>query len=426
MRTQKAEKAKPNSKFENYFAYQEPVAELLKPRELAPLSGDAARVDGGRAGARDGRPARPHRGRRRGIRREEARRRRSGAGAPGRLFEAAACSAPGFRGRAAARARRAHRMRAHVVPSIETEVHKALRDVADDAAIEVFAENIRKLLLAAPFGPKAVLGVDPGLRTGLQARRRRRLGRVRRRERDAPRNTGRQGRRRADARRSGRQGRHPRGRRGQRHRRPRDRELRARGAPGRGPGAGPGRDGERGGRQRVQRQRGRARGVPRARRDGAWRDLHRPAAARSAGGAGEDRSQEHRRRPVPARRLAARAEEEPRRGRRLLREPGRRQPQHRLLSPAVPRLGHRAGAGARHRRAAREGWALSLARRAAGRAALLEARVRAGGRLPAHSGGRAPARQYRRPPRALPGRWSGWPCASGCRRQICWARASSW
>ncbi|HYN43158.1 MAG TPA: helix-hairpin-helix domain-containing protein, partial [Thermoanaerobaculia bacterium] len=46
------------------------------------------------------------------------------------------------------------------------EVHKALKDVADEAAIHVFAENVRKVLLAAPFGPKAVLGVDPGLRTG--------------------------------------------------------------------------------------------------------------------------------------------------------------------------------------------------------------------------------------------------------------------
>jgi hypothetical protein len=57
-------------------------------------------------------------------------------------------------------------LRAHVVPSIESEVHKALREVADQAAIEVFAENVRTLLLSAPFGPKAVLGVDPGLRTG--------------------------------------------------------------------------------------------------------------------------------------------------------------------------------------------------------------------------------------------------------------------
>jgi transcriptional accessory protein Tex/SPT6 len=33
-------------------------------------------------------------------------------------------------------------------------------------AIHVFAENVKKLLLASPFGPKAVLGVDPGIRTG--------------------------------------------------------------------------------------------------------------------------------------------------------------------------------------------------------------------------------------------------------------------
>ena len=53
-----------------------------------------------------------------------------------------------------------------MAPSIESEVHKALREVADAAAITVFADNVRKLLLAAPFGPKPVLGVDPGLRTG--------------------------------------------------------------------------------------------------------------------------------------------------------------------------------------------------------------------------------------------------------------------
>jgi protein Tex len=57
-------------------------------------------------------------------------------------------------------------LRVYVAPAIETELHKALRDIADAAAISVFAENVRKLLLAAPFGPKTVLGVDPGLRTG--------------------------------------------------------------------------------------------------------------------------------------------------------------------------------------------------------------------------------------------------------------------
>jgi protein Tex len=57
-------------------------------------------------------------------------------------------------------------LRVYVIPSIETEVHRALKDVADETAIKVFAENVSKLLLSAPFGPKAVLGVDPGIRTG--------------------------------------------------------------------------------------------------------------------------------------------------------------------------------------------------------------------------------------------------------------------
>ncbi len=54
----------------------------------------------------------------------------------------------------------------HVMPSITNEIHKKLKDAADLHAIEVFAENVRKILLASPFGAKCVLGVDPGLKTG--------------------------------------------------------------------------------------------------------------------------------------------------------------------------------------------------------------------------------------------------------------------
>ncbi|MGE3760408.1 MAG: Tex-like N-terminal domain-containing protein, partial [Pseudobdellovibrionaceae bacterium] len=54
----------------------------------------------------------------------------------------------------------------YVVPSIANEVHKALKDKADADAIKVFAENVRRLLLASPYGAKCVLGVDPGLKTG--------------------------------------------------------------------------------------------------------------------------------------------------------------------------------------------------------------------------------------------------------------------
>jgi len=54
----------------------------------------------------------------------------------------------------------------YVIPSVTNEVHRALKDRADEDAIKVFAENVRKVLLASPYGPKVVLGVDPGLRTG--------------------------------------------------------------------------------------------------------------------------------------------------------------------------------------------------------------------------------------------------------------------
>lgn len=54
----------------------------------------------------------------------------------------------------------------YVLPSVVNEVHRILKEKADVDAINVFAENVRKLLLASPYGPKCVLGVDPGLRTG--------------------------------------------------------------------------------------------------------------------------------------------------------------------------------------------------------------------------------------------------------------------
>lgn len=54
----------------------------------------------------------------------------------------------------------------YVLPSVVNEVHRVLKEKADQDAITVFAENVRKLLLASPYGSKCVLGVDPGLRTG--------------------------------------------------------------------------------------------------------------------------------------------------------------------------------------------------------------------------------------------------------------------
>ena len=51
-------------------------------------------------------------------------------------------------------------------PSIESEVRDLLRERAEVEAVRVFAENLRDLLLAPPVRGEAILGIDPGLRTG--------------------------------------------------------------------------------------------------------------------------------------------------------------------------------------------------------------------------------------------------------------------
>jgi uncharacterized protein len=51
-------------------------------------------------------------------------------------------------------------------PSLESETISWKKEKADAEAINVFAENLRQLLLASPLGPKRVLALDPGFRTG--------------------------------------------------------------------------------------------------------------------------------------------------------------------------------------------------------------------------------------------------------------------
>ena len=51
-------------------------------------------------------------------------------------------------------------------PSLETEFRTTLKTNADEEAINVFAENLKQLLLSAPLGSKRVLAIDPGYRTG--------------------------------------------------------------------------------------------------------------------------------------------------------------------------------------------------------------------------------------------------------------------
>ncbi|HEX3763019.1 MAG TPA: Tex family protein [Kofleriaceae bacterium] len=53
-----------------------------------------------------------------------------------------------------------------VAPSVENDVRGELKQRSDGGAVDIFAGNLRNLLLAAPLGSASVVGVDPGLRTG--------------------------------------------------------------------------------------------------------------------------------------------------------------------------------------------------------------------------------------------------------------------
>ncbi len=56
------------------------------------------------------------------------------------------------------------RVKAHL--HLSTELLVQVREAAEAEAIKIFARNLHELLLAAPAGPKVVLGLDPGIRTG--------------------------------------------------------------------------------------------------------------------------------------------------------------------------------------------------------------------------------------------------------------------
>ena len=53
-----------------------------------------------------------------------------------------------------------------LLPAIESATLQELKERADDEAIQVFAQNLRELLLSAPAGPRVTMGIDPGFRTG--------------------------------------------------------------------------------------------------------------------------------------------------------------------------------------------------------------------------------------------------------------------
>jgi uncharacterized protein len=62
--------------------------------------------------------------------------------------------------------RRAWKMK--IFPYVQVEIEGILREQAEREAIQTYARSLRDLLMAAPAGPRMVLGIDPGLRTGVK------------------------------------------------------------------------------------------------------------------------------------------------------------------------------------------------------------------------------------------------------------------
>ncbi len=58
--------------------------------------------------------------------------------------------------------------RVKILTRLELELKQRLREAAEEEAIRVFARNLHDLLLAAPAGPRPIIGLDPGLRTGVK------------------------------------------------------------------------------------------------------------------------------------------------------------------------------------------------------------------------------------------------------------------
>ena len=138
------------AKFADYFAYDEPIARIPSHRALALLRGRAA---GFLSVALDPEPARA-------------------GGAPSE------CEALIARHHGIENHNRAAdkwladtvrlTWRARMLLHLEVELIGLLRAAAEHEAIQVFGRNLRDLLLAAPAGARATMGLDPGLRTGVK------------------------------------------------------------------------------------------------------------------------------------------------------------------------------------------------------------------------------------------------------------------
>jgi protein Tex len=153
-------------RFRDYFAYDEPIARVPSHRAMAVFRGRALNVLDARLVAPEPEtaPALAPLG-------DTATKIRAKSVVSLAEARIALCLGWQHRGRAADDLLRkcvAWTWRVKLSLSIERDLLGRLRESAEQVAIKVFAANLRDLLLAAPAGPRVVMGLDPGIRTGVK------------------------------------------------------------------------------------------------------------------------------------------------------------------------------------------------------------------------------------------------------------------
>ena len=153
------------ARFRDYFAYDEPIARVPSHRAMAVFRGRALNVLDARLAAPEPEvtPALAPLG-------DSAIKKAASVVSPAEA-RIALCLGWQHRGRAADDLLRkcvAWTWRVKLSLSLERDLLGRLRESAEQVAIKVFAANLRELLLAAPAGPRVVMGLDPGIRTGVK------------------------------------------------------------------------------------------------------------------------------------------------------------------------------------------------------------------------------------------------------------------
>jgi protein Tex len=149
------------AKFRDYFDYSEPIHKVPSHRALAVFRGRTAEF-------LEAKLALPHVESARGATDSVASMKQDTALAEGRIALHLNWSHAGRPADDLIRKCVSWTWKVKLSLSLERDLFARLREEAEKVAIKVFAQNVRDLLLAAPAGPKAVMGLDPGIRTGVK------------------------------------------------------------------------------------------------------------------------------------------------------------------------------------------------------------------------------------------------------------------